>query len=42
MTKLLLIATMALPLVGCSESVVLKVHVTDEGGAPVSNAVVKI
>lgn len=42
MTKLLLIVTMALPLVGCSEPVVLKVNVNDEVGNPVSNAVVKI
>ena len=42
MTKLLLIATMALPLVGCSESVSLKLNVKDEDGRPVTNAMVKI
>lgn len=42
MTKLLLMGMIALPFVGCSESVALKVDVTDEEGYPVTNAVLKI
>lgn len=42
MTKLLMLAAVSLPLVGCSESVVFKVNVHDENGNPVTNAVVNI
>ena len=42
MMKLMLVMLITLPLVGCAESVVLKVNVRDEDGGPVTNAIVEI
>ena len=40
--KFLMLVAVSLPLVGCSEPVVLKVNVHDEEGKPVTNAVVNV
>lgn len=40
--KFLMLVAVSLPLVGCSEPVVLKVNVRDEEGKPVTNAVVNV
>lgn len=42
MKSLMMLVLLSLPLVGCSESVTLKVNVHDESGHPVTNAIIKI